>query len=199
MKSFGAILSLVAIVGGIITAAPQENDAEKLAKARQRVSQQNELEAQEGPIQAAAPKPAPDVEPTPAPKIDPIPTPAPAPEVAPEGYEIYYEKVCNGQSCVMVKRMRPIAKAAKAVGSVLMAPVRAVQAARCANADCTCDPCECPPIEMQAVQGEVVAVEYRAAPVRTFIANRQPVRTAGRVAGRVATAPVRFVRNLRCR
>jgi len=194
MKSFGAILGVVAVVTGLLTAGVDESKAEKEAKARQRVSQQNELEAQEGPIQAAAPKPAPDVEPTPAPKIDPIPTPAPAPEVAPEGYEIYYEKVCNGQSCVMVKRMRPIAKAAKAVGSVLIKPVQAIRSAGCANSDCCCEPCECPAAETQTVQGEV----YTAPPAMQAQSG-QPVRNAGRVAGRVVTAPVRFIRNLRCR
>lgn len=48
---------------------------------------------------------------------------------------------------------------------------------------------------------EAPVAVYRAAPVATFFANRQPIRTGARVAGRVAvrvvTAPFRLVRGVR--
>ena len=84
--------------------------------------------------------------------------------------------------------------------------VSAAAGSPCANPDCTCDPCTCENdgvttaytyATVTAAPGESLLV-YRAAPVRTYLANHQPLRTGLRVTARVLTAPVRFVRNRCC-
>jgi hypothetical protein len=204
-----SIASIAMTMFALAVGGPNQLSVESEAKA-QALAAQDEGPAQVGrpapltpPVAPVAPV-APEVEPTP----EPVPEPAPVPPVVPEGFEVVMENECttNAQgvvvSCRMVPRLRPIARAAKAVGSVLVAPVRMVQnirSAGCANPDCVCDPCECEnttqayayaTTTVYATEGEVI---YRAAPVRTVM------RSTARGVARVVTAPVRLVRNLRCR
>lgn len=198
MKSFGIIFAAITAIAGIFLAKPDETEAEKIAKARQRVAEANgvDQEAQDAPpiVQAVAPLVKPNPAPTVEPSVEPTPTPVAPPAEVVE-WEAYQEQVCDGTSCRIVTRYRPVRRAAKAVASVLVAPIRAIRSANCPCGDaCTCDPCTCG--EAAAGQGEVYA-----APGAMDFQGGQPVRNAGRAvargAVRVVTAPIRVVQRVR--
>lgn len=179
----------------------------------------------------------PVIEPEAAPEPETPKTPEapPAPAAEPDLVETtvrepYQEKVChtdaygNVVSCEMVtkyrivRRMLPRAAARAAMPRTITMTAAPCGNPNCTNPECPCpDPCNCGPVDSVSqvyayaatpVYSEEQVAVYRAAPVRTYMANHAPVRTTARVAGRVAvgtgrvavravTLPFRAVRGIR--